>query len=257
MPRKIFIIDTSVLLYDKTSIHSFPGNDVVLPMTVLEELDRFKDKPGLLGESARYVNRFLDDLRSIAVTDGWKCAEEYDHRYAFDTAVGNGHKASESLDKTINDNKIIACALRTIDSSKKTKVTIITKDINLRVKCDALGVKSEDYYKDHIEPTMGDYRGWTDLILTDHEIDEFYSAKKLTFESELDPNMFVIGKGNNGKSLIAKNKDGILRPLVQEMCSLYQVEPRNSEQRFAIEALLDPDVKLVTLTPQWQTSVSW
>jgi len=248
LSRKIFIIDTSVLLYDKTSIHSFPGNDIVLPMAVLEELDRFKDKPGLLGESARYVNRYLDELRSVAIVDDWKLVEEYDHRYAFDTSTENGHRASRSLDKAKNDNKIIACALRTIDSNKKTKVTVITKDINLRVKCDALGVKSEDYYKDHIENDLGDYRGWVDLTLNDHDIDKFYSDKKLEQESELDPNVFVVGKGNNGKSLLAKNKNGLLRPLVQEMCSLYQVEPRNSEQRFAIEALLDPDIKLVTLT---------
>ena len=62
--RKVFIVDTSVLLYDKESIHSFPGNDVVIPLVVLDELDRFKEKPGLLGENARYVNRFLDNLRS-------------------------------------------------------------------------------------------------------------------------------------------------------------------------------------------------
>jgi len=61
--RKTFIVDTSVLLYDRSSIHSFPGNDFVIPLSVLDELDRFKGKPGLLGESARYVNRFLDKLR--------------------------------------------------------------------------------------------------------------------------------------------------------------------------------------------------
>ena len=63
--RKTFIVDTSVLLYDMSSIHSFPGNDVVIPLIVLDELDRFKDKPGLLGESARYVNRYLDSLRKV------------------------------------------------------------------------------------------------------------------------------------------------------------------------------------------------
>ena len=67
--KKILIIDTSVLLYDKESIHSFPDNDVVIPMTVLEELDRFKDKQTLVGESARYVNRYLDDLRSLGRLD--------------------------------------------------------------------------------------------------------------------------------------------------------------------------------------------
>ena len=248
MSRKIFIIDTSVLLYDKTSIHSFPGNDIVLPMAVLEELDRFKDKPGLLGESARYVNRFLDSLRSITAQDGWKCIEDFDHRYSFDTSGKDSHQASAGLDKSQNDNKIIACALRTIDAKKDTKVIVITKDINLRVKCDALGVKSEDYYKDHIEDDGKDFCGWVDLVINDNEIDDFYSERNLDYAKDLDPNVFVVGKGNNGKSFLAKNKNGLLKPLVQEMCSLYQVEPRNSEQRFAIEALLDPEIKLVTLT---------
>ena len=249
MSRKIFIIDTSVLLYDKTSIHSFPGNDIVLPMAVLEELDRFKDKPGLLGESARYVNRYLDELRSVAIVDGWKLVEDQDHRYSFDTSAKDDHPTSKSLDKAKNDNKIIACALRTIDQNKETKVVVITKDINLRVKCDALGVKSEDYYKDHIEDNLGDYKGWTEIVMNDSEINDWYLDKKLEEHGfDLDPNMFVIAKGNNGKSLIAKNKNRALRPLVQEMCTLYKVEPRNSEQRFAIEALLDPDIKLVTLT---------
>ncbi len=67
MHRKIFILDTSVLLYDKNSIHSFKNNDVVLPIVVLDELDRKKEAPGILGESARYVNRFLDELRSQGV----------------------------------------------------------------------------------------------------------------------------------------------------------------------------------------------
>ena len=248
LPRKIFIIDTSVLLYDKTSIHSFPGNDIMLPMAVLEELDRFKDKPGLLGESARYVNRFLDELRTKKINDGWKTDEDSDHRYAFDTSGENSHPRSTSLDKARNDNKIIACALRTLDTNKKTKVVLVTKDINLRVKCDALGVKSEDYYKDQLSTSAGDFKGWREIQLQDGQIDEFYSNKKLHCELELDPNIFAIGKGSNGKSFLAKNKSGILVPLVQEMCSLYQVEPRNSEQRFAIEALLDPAIKLVTLT---------
>ncbi len=248
MSRKIFIIDTSVLLYDKTSIHSFTGNDIVLPMAVLEELDRFKDKAGLLGESARYVNRFLDELRAIEVLEGWKFVEGIDHRFAFDTSAKDVHKNSMSLDKSSNDNKIIACALRTMDKYKETKVTIITKDINLRVKCDALGVKSEDYYKDHIEAGLGDYKGHSELILSDSQVDEFYDNKKLLNDFELDPNVFVIAKGNQGKSFLAKNKNNVLRPLVHEMCSLYKVDPRNSEQRFAIEALLDPEIPLVTLT---------
>ena len=85
MSRKIFVIDTSVLLYDKNSIEAFSGNDVVITMPVLEELDRFKEKPGLIGEAARYVNRFLDGLRHSEQTKGWKVVEDLDIRISFDT----------------------------------------------------------------------------------------------------------------------------------------------------------------------------
>ena len=84
MNRKIFVLDTSVLLYDCQSIHTFAGNNVILPLVVLEELDKFKDRPGLLGENARYVNRFLDQLRLIEAVDGWKPHELHDINYRFE-----------------------------------------------------------------------------------------------------------------------------------------------------------------------------
>ncbi len=85
MSRKIFVIDTSVLLYDKNSIEAFSNNDIVLPMTVLEELDRFKEKPGVVGEAARHVNRFLDDLREVEYSEQWKIIPDLDIRIAFAT----------------------------------------------------------------------------------------------------------------------------------------------------------------------------
>ncbi len=249
MSRKIFIIDTSVLLYDKTSIHSFPGNDIVLPMVVLEELDRFKDKPGLIGESARFVNRFLDDLRGLPIIAEWKTHPSHDIRYAFDVSAKSFTGIGESLDSSRNDNKIIVCALQMMEKYPDCKVVLVTKDINLRVKCDALGVIAEDYYKDHIdENDLGDYLGYTEIEFTDAAVDDFYSSKKLDAKDlALDPHTFVIGKSAN-KSFLARNQNGLLVPLYQEMCATYQIEPRNSEQRFAIEALLNPDIKLITLT---------
>ena len=85
MSRKIFVIDTSVLLYDKKALEVFVGNDIVLPMAVLEELDKFKEKPGLLGESARYVNRFLDSLREATLEGEWRKVPDIDLRISFDT----------------------------------------------------------------------------------------------------------------------------------------------------------------------------
>ena len=108
--RKILVVDTSVLLYDMKSIHSFPDNDVVIPLMVLDELDRFKDKPGLLGESARYVNRYLDSLRIIKKDEeGWTVDVDTDTRFRYVTKSLKS-LVPEGLDANYNDNQIIACA---------------------------------------------------------------------------------------------------------------------------------------------------
>ena len=144
--RKAFILDTSVLLYDKESIKSFPGADVVIPLIVLDELDRFKERPGIIGENARYINRYLDELRKkgnihegIAVVDDQTIRVEVNHNSFVPEGLSPSHA----------DNRIIGLA---VGVAKETgqDVTLITKDINFRVKCDALGINSEDYYKDRI-----------------------------------------------------------------------------------------------------------
>ncbi len=141
--RKLLIVDTSVLLYDKESIHSFPENDVIIPLIVLDELDKFKEKPGLLGESARYVNRYLDDLRAEGRLDvGVKLK---DSKQTIRVVPFNCKLDSHLLlDDTRGDNLIIASALSLVDSEPDRAIKVITKDINLRVKCDALGIAAED-----------------------------------------------------------------------------------------------------------------
>ena len=253
MSRKIFVLDTSVLLYDKNSIEAFSGNDVVLPMPVLEELDRFKEKPGVIGEAARYVNRFLDGLRH-AETDGiWKVVPENDLRITFDVKALAINEKIE-LDISRNDNKIIASAVRLKDAHPDRKVSVITKDINLRVKCDALGVWAEDYYKDHIAPELGQFKGIEILNLNKQEVDQFYEQKYLHLdditldtETEIYENMCIVGK-NNSASFLATNKNGVLTALRNTSIQNPVIEPRNAEQTFAIDALLDPEISLVTLT---------
>ena len=253
MPRKIFVIDTSVLLYDKNSIEAFSGNDVVITMPVLEELDRFKEKPGVVGEAARHVNRFLDGLRFAEEEDIWKVVEEHDLRISFDTRALQADEKTE-LDITRNDNKIIAAALRIMKKFPKHKVSVITKDINLRVKCDALGVWAEDYYKDHIAPELGQFKGIEYVNVDKQLVDVFYEDKQLAVDAidfeatEVYENMFVVASNQESSSFLATNKNGVLKPLVRKNIENPHIEPRNSEQRFAIEALLDPDISLVTLT---------
>jgi len=242
--RKLFVIDTSVLLYDMKSIHSFPDNDVVIPLMVLDELDRFKDKPGLLGESARYVNRYLDELREQGnINQGILLP---DTKQTIRVELRASDNKPKGLDPSRGDNQIILAALLLQEQNKEATVKVITKDINLRVKCDAVGLFAEDYFKDDLEGD-GHYSGWAKIALSKEQIDDFYLEEKLEIEEELFENQFVVG-GNGQQSLLAIHKNGSIKPLKESISQVICLTPRNKEQRFAVEALRDPEIPLVTLT---------
>jgi PhoH-like ATPase len=245
--RKTFILDTSVLLYDSTAIHSFTGNDIVLPLVVLEELDKFKDRQGLVGQNARYVNRFLDEMRNLPIDDeGWRTKEEYEMRYRFELSVEIHECVPEGFDIGYNDNIIIGCAMHL--SNTLENVFIITKDINLRVKCDAVGIGVEDYLKDRVEEDVHKLCGWKQVDLEKDHFAQFYEDGKINLKEELNENQFVIGKSATNQSLLGIHKNGTVRALKHRLEGLIAVEPRNAEQSFAIEALLDPSIPLVCLT---------
>ena len=136
--RKILVIDTSVLLHDMQSVHSFPGNDVVLPLIVLEELDRFKERQDLLGSSARYVNRYLDQLRKTGRLDKGVDVPG-DQTIRVESEMDPlGSQMPSGLDVSKGDNQLISVALGVRKRHPGMLVKVVSKDINLRVKCDAL-----------------------------------------------------------------------------------------------------------------------
>jgi PhoH-like ATPase len=254
MSRKLFVVDTSVMLYDKTAIHQFIGNDVVLPLCILEELDKFKGKQGILGENARYINRYLDSLRGMEKDEaGWTLCEQHDIRYKF---VIKSLKPfiPEGLDASCTDNHIIACAKYLQELQPENVVLLITKDINLRVKCDAVGVPAQDYYKDHLDEDIDNLRGYRDFDVESSLVDKFFANGKIAADSledsaTFEENSFIIGKSpTTNQSFLGIHKSNQINKLRFEMDGFIKVEPRNSEQRFAIEALLDPKIPLVTLT---------
>ena len=253
--RKFLILDTSVLLYDKTSIHSFPGNDVVLPLTVLDELDRHKEKPGLLGENARYVNRFLDNLRSCGRLDKGVKIPDGDQSIRVLTDDHIEESKGLHLDFKAGDNRIISAALHIKNGVKRKVVKIITKDINLRVKCDALGIPAEDYYKDHIT-VSDDLESFTQvpkIYLNDEEISDLYESGRVSIdpssEDVLHENCYVVAQGTSSGSALCKYSRGFLSKIRNhEFQRISRISPKNKEQSFAIDALFDPKIKLVCLT---------
>lgn len=247
--RKTFILDTSVLLYDSNSIHNFNGNDIVIPLPVLEELDKFKGRPGLLGDNARYVNRFLDDLREIKPDEkGWRTDENYDIRYRFELSVEIHECVPEGFDIGYNDNIIIGAAI--FLQEKCEQVVVITKDINLRVKCDAVGVLVEDYLKDRVEEDIDDLCGWSTIELTSTDIEDFYKDGEICKEifEDLYPNHYVVGKCGKQSLLAIADGEGSIFALDKYKIENSSIEPRGAEQHFALDALMEKDIPLVTIT---------
>ena len=244
---KIMIVDTSVLLYDMKAIHSFDDNDVVIPLIVLDELDKFKDKPNLLGESARYVNRFLDFLRAHGdLNSGVTVPGTSQHiRVELNSRISS---AISDFDWSKGDNKILAVALYTKENYPEQIVKVITKDINLRVKCDALGIKAEDYEKDNLSSDEIGYEGYSEICLPDEVIDELHEEGIASVDVDMKQNEFCVAKSPTGKSFIGMHKNGSLRKLVQSVTKTIDLQPKNKEQRFAIESLMDESIPIVTLT---------
>ena len=255
--RKTFIVDTSVLLYDKTSIHSFPENNVIIPLVVLDELDRFKDKKGFIGENARYVNRYLDSLRDYGSLHK---GVELENGQVIKVAMDGFDKVPDGLVGDYADNQMIAMALKLKEDIKESghvqKVVLITKDINFRVKCDALGIDSQDYYKDKVlEENDEHYKGFIELEVEDPWIiDALYKEEDLIGDVEdisgrkLNENEFISIRSGS-QSFIGFKSCGKIEKLRknEELEKLY-VKPRNREQQYALSLLTREDVPLVTLT---------
>ena len=246
--RKQLVLDTSVLLYDKESIHSFPGNDVILPLIVLDELDRFKEKPGLLGESARYVNRYLDELRAQGSLQDGVMLEKEDQ--SIKVLIKTPPLPSQDhLDLDRGDNVIIAAALHCQGLDSQQTVKVITKDINLRVKCDALGLEAEDYYRDHIDPNNASYTGVSTIAMDDQTIDAQYNDGQVESIEKLHENTYVTCTGTRKKSALGIHQAGRIELLEEASKDIVcEVVPRNKEQRFALDALRRHEVPLVSLT---------
>ncbi len=257
MRRKTFVIDTSVLLYDSSSIFAFTGNDVVIPLIALEELDRFKDRKELIGSAAREVNRTLDTLRKRgSLHEGIELPEhEINIRVVSDgmSDVEDGLIPRE-FDLKKGDHKLLWVAAWLRHTKVDSQVIVVTKDINLRIKADAIGIPAEDYYKDVPQAVREGnpvYSGQSQMILSDEDMDSYYQhgwVTPVTSES-LCENSLVVGvsETNSQKSLIGMVKGGkIVQPKAK--IDAIGITPRSKEQKAAVHLLTDGDVPLVAMT---------
>lgn len=246
--KKTFVVDTNVLLHSHQAMFSFEDNDVVIPLGVIEELDRFKGFNDERGREARQTSRELDRLRArgtlakgVKLDSGGSLQILIDSNIKIPFGVGfNEHKV---------DNRIIACALEL--KNKGQHVVLISKDINCRIKADALGIATEDFETNKIDIDEL-YTGWCELVMPAARIETFLRDEVLDYQKDdLFENEFVLLKAaeNENKTALAKY-DGNrkqLRPLYHIHSKPWGVEPLNLQQKFAIELLLCNEIQLVTL----------
>lgn len=251
--RKIFVLDTNVILHDSSCIHQFQDNDVVIPITVLEELDQFKKGNDSLNYHAREFTRALDALSEHRIFhDGVRIAPglgriiiKLEQEFHEDLEMNFG--------TTKPDHRILNAAYHLFKAHPTRQVILVTKDVNLRMKAKAVGLLSEDYRSDHVKDISSLYKGRTQMDDIPDEILE--KLLKVPFEIELkdlpkkypfNSNEYVILKNSN-KSVLAYY-DGVTKKIKKiDKITAYNITPRNSEQSFALDALLNPNFQLVSI----------
>jgi PhoH-like ATPase len=252
--KKLFIIDTNVLLHDYKCIYNFEENDVIIPIVVLEELDKFKRGNDLINFHAREFTRELDKLSGdLLLTANIPLGENLGNLH-IETGKDFSEKVNQSFPERTADHRILAISEYVCTSNKDKTVVLITKDINLRMKAKSLGIIAQDYENDKVADIDDLYKGISimegvdqGLISKLYELPEGVSSEEFKLEKDMKGHQFFIMK-NNGSSALAHynpvNKN-LTRVIKQ---TTYGIDPRNAEQTFAIEALSNPDIQLVSLT---------
>lgn len=245
--KKIYFLDTNVLLSDPNAMYTFENNDIVIPSVVLQELDSKKKLMDELGRNARYVSRQLDKLREQG-----KLHEGVKLPNGGTLKVISPPKESEVYDAFLDDSvdtAIVALANEINKYQQNKKVIVISRDVNVRIKADMF-VNAEDYLNDKVISAKDDkYTGFTELEVDSEDIDIFYKQRKLITHEQFPENHFVILKCGK-QSALTKYSKGYIYPLYKydEDEAVFGLLARNFEQKLALDLLLDESIPLVTLS---------
>jgi PhoH-like ATPase len=254
MSKKLYILDTNVLLSDAEAINSYKNNDVGLPLKVLEEVDKHKKRQDGVGANARQFIRKLDALRESGdIVEGIKLGKG---KGTIRTLNCDLTLLPNAYDKAHPDNQILACALTQIKEVGTNKnVILVSQDINMRVKCDSVGVLTEDFVPNQIVERVEEvFTGFTQYLVDDAFIDRFYAGEKILLDEKdikLYPNQFImlVSNANDKKTALARFKAYNL-PLTKAKeykNGIWGIHAKNKEQQFALELLMDPEIKVVSL----------
>jgi len=248
--KKNYVLDTNVVLHDPAAIFSFEDNEVIIPIYVIEEIDTFKRDLSELGRNARQISRNLDELRKkgslcdgVTLPGGGRLVVRFT-KYRIPDELSHKHDT---------DNRILAVALDVRDNDKKPTV-FVTKDTSLRIRADALHLATEDYEADKVD-FDSIYSGVRDVTVPKEAIDGFYAAGELALPAGVEPlapSEFVLLRDETNPSHTALGKNNPARgrvvPIIRTLQNgVWGIRARNKEQSFALDLLLNDDIRLVTI----------
>lgn len=254
---KTFILDTNVILHDASSINMFQENDVIIPLTVIEELDHFKRGSQVINLNAREFARTLDSMTGSALFNGGISMGK--NRGKLRIAISKGLNAyiKDVFKDDTPDHRVLSVAYDWQEKLKnKAQVILVTKDVNLRMKAKALGIHAEDYSTDRVKSIEELYSGKgivedfnDDVMVKLYQPPYEVSAAKLLkrLNGEALPNKYYILRNQN-RSVLAhldQNKEMLHKV---DKTTVYGITPRNAEQSFAVDALINPRIQLVSMT---------
>jgi len=249
--KKIFVLDTNVPMHDPDCCSSFKEHDIDIPIHVLTELDNHKKGFDVVNYNTREFTRFLDGLDDKHLFNGGVSLGEGLGKIRVIVDSVYDPKVASIFPEKIMDHMIISCAYRlSIDPvNKDTEVVLVSKDVNLRMKAKSLGLKAEDYKTDSVIDVKSLCKTAKPLKVAKEIVDSLFKEKIIKFETKelIDPNEPVILNPGDKNTALAVYKDGSLTLIQKDKFSPFGIKPKNSEQAFAISALLDDSILLVSI----------
>jgi len=250
--KKVFILDTNVILHDHTCIYQFQDNDIVLPITVLEELDKFKKGNDLINFQAREFVRKLDEIVGDELFNGGKSLGEGMGKLRIETGKPFSDEIKVSFREDIPDHRILAIADYLLHKNPNQKTILVSKDINLRMKAKSLGIIAEDYKTDQVsnidvfEKSITVHDNFDDTLINKLYENGSFNPEEEKWDYTPEANECFIMRGNNS-SVLARFDPTTKRIFRVEKKTAYGIKPRNAEQTFSLNMLMNPDIKLCAL----------